>query len=93
MSRACGECGRRMQDRLRHLHELEPGIAFRVPLTGRVSRLLGLPPGGAMIEDLQPGEEVTFETYAGDEVSFRRNGSDAGRCSGYTEVHPLEESP
>lgn len=94
MSRRCEVCAERgkrrlMKDHLRHVHELEPGTAFSFPMTGDVSRLVALSSGRAEIVDPKPDEEVQFETFDGQAVSFTRTGSKTEPCSPTAQVEPL----
>lgn len=82
-----------MQDGRRHLHELEPGEAGRLPLTGRVLVVEKQAPGRTLVRDPSPGELVEGETWDGQAFSFRRPGGDVEPVSGTAEVLPLPEPP
>lgn len=93
MSRRCEvcflECGknRPLKPGVYHLHELQEGERFHIG--GELSRLLSKSGGRCEIEDPEPGKQVEFETFMGDEISFQRNGATSRPCSPYAQVRPL----
>lgn len=78
-----------MQGDRRHLHELEPGQPFRMPASGRVSRLVRASAGQAEIDTPGEPEDVSFETHEGDTVEFTRPTNGSEPCAPTMEVEVL----
>lgn len=91
--RECGLCRLRMRPELRHLHELEEGILFRLPDQDDLFEILSATPSSTTVHPLRaPGkQEVAFETLEGREVAFQATRGRARRMAPNTEVLPRLE--